>query len=112
MQATDTGAATAHASAPPAASLTTRLRRLSVYFGNQRLAWGLAIAATLVGAITEPLIPALLQPLLDKGFTQGSLPLWMVPLAILGIFLVRGLAQFVGQYALARIANEGMLALR
>ena len=112
MQATDTGAATAHAPAPPAASLTTRLRRLSVYFGNQRLAWGLAIAATLVGAITEPLIPALLQPLLDKGFTQGSLPLWMVPLAILGIFLVRGLAQFVGQYALARIANEGMLALR
>ena len=85
---------------------------MSVYFGNQRLAWGLAIAATLVGAITEPLIPALLQPLLDRGFTQGTLQLWMVPLAILGIFFVRGLAQFVGQYALARIANEGMLTLR
>lgn len=61
-----------------------RLKRLSVYFGDQRMAWSLAIVATLVGAITEPLIPALLQPLLDKGFTQGTLQLWMVPLAILG----------------------------
>ncbi len=66
----------------------------------------------MVGAITEPLIPALLQPLLDQGFTKGTLHLWMVPAAIMGVFLVRGLAQFVAQYALARIANEGMLALR
>jgi len=65
-----------------------------------------------VGAITEPLIPALLKPLLDQGFTEGSLELWMVPAAIMGVFVVRGLAQFVGQYALARIANEGMLTLR
>jgi len=111
MQATDTGAKPSPASTP-SSSLTTRLRRLSVYFGNQRMAWSLAVVATLIGAITEPLIPALLQPLLDKGFTQGTLPLWAVPLAILGVFFVRGIAQFVGQYALARIANEGMLALR
>ena len=113
MQATDPSATgPAAPPAPPAPTLTARLARLSVYFGNQRLAWGLAIAATLVGAATEPLIPALLQPLLDRGFTQGNLPLWAVPLAIMGVFLVRGLAQFVGQYALARIANEGMLLLR
>lgn len=93
-------------------TLATRLRRLSVYFGNQRSAWTLAVLATLVGAVTEPLIPALLKPLLDQGFTEGSLKLWMVPLAIMGVFLVRGLAQFAGQYALARIANEGMMKLR
>ncbi|MBJ2162923.1 lipid A export permease/ATP-binding protein MsbA [Acidovorax sp. IB03] len=92
--------------------LMTRLARLAVYFGHQRLAWGLAIAATLVGAVTEPMIPALLQPLLDKGFTQGTLQVWTVPLAIMGVFLIRGLAQFIGQYALAKIANEGMLLLR
>lgn len=112
MHAKDPGSAPADTPSSPPASLTHRLQRLSVYFGNQRLAWGLAIVATLVGAITEPLIPALLQPLLDRGFTQGTLQLWMVPLAILGIFFVRGVAQFVGQYALARIANEGMLKLR
>lgn len=93
-------------------TLAARLRRLSVYFGNQRSAWTLAVLATLVGAVTEPLIPALLKPLLDQGFTEGSLKLWMVPLAIMGVFLVRGLAQFAGQYALARIANEGMMKLR
>jgi subfamily B ATP-binding cassette protein MsbA len=111
MHAKDPGASPSTAPQPPD-SLIARLKRLAVYFGNQRLAWSLAIVATLVGAITEPLMPALLQPLLDQGFTHGTLELWMVPVAILGIFLVRGLANFVGQYALARIANEGMLLLR
>ncbi len=30
----------------------------------------------------------------------------------MGVFLMRGIAQFCAQYALARIANEGMLKLR
>lgn len=94
------------------ARLSTRLARLAVYFGGQRLAWGLAIIGTLAGALTEPLLAALLKPLLDQGFTQGTLALWKVPVAIMGLFLVRGLALFAAQYALARIANEGMLALR
>lgn len=114
MHAPDSGSHST-TSAPPAAPperLMPRLKRLTPYFGGQRLAWAAAIVATLLGAITEPLIPALLQPLLDRGFTEGTLQLWMVPLAIMGVFLVRGLAQFVAQYALARIANEGMLALR
>ncbi|SDM36730.1 ATP-binding cassette, subfamily B, MsbA [Oryzisolibacter propanilivorax] len=102
----------AQAPAAPPLSLLARLKRLHVYFGHQRLAWTLAVLATLVGAATEPLIPALLKPLLDQGFTDGSLQLWMVPVAIIGVFLVRGVAQFSGQYALARIANEGMLRLR
>ncbi|NMM79615.1 lipid A export permease/ATP-binding protein MsbA [Acidovorax sp. SRB_14] len=102
----------APAQPPPPERLLQRLKRLSIYFGNQRRAWVLAVVATLVGAATEPLMPALLKPLLDRGFTQGSLELWMVPVAIMGIFMVRGLAQFTGQYALTRIANEGMLKLR
>ncbi|WP_157774173.1 lipid A export permease/ATP-binding protein MsbA [Paracidovorax citrulli] len=85
---------------------------MSSYFGGQRLAWSLAVLATVVAAVTEPLIPALLKPLLDQGFTEGSLKLWLVPVAVMGVFFVRGLAQFGGQYALARIANEGMLKLR
>ena len=98
--------------APQSLSLWERLRRLHPYFGHQRLAWTMAVLATIVAAATEPLIPALLKPLLDQGFTEGSLELWMVPVAIIGVFLVRGLAQFTGQYALTRIANEGMLRLR
>ena len=113
MHAPDFPAQSAPASySQPPEKLWQRLKRLSLYFGNQRLIWSLAVLATLVGAITEPLIPALLKPLLDRGFTQGSLALWVVPVAIMGIFALRGAAQFVGQYALTRIANEGMLVLR
>ena len=108
MQASDSGTAPS----VPAPTLRARLSRLTPYFGGQRMAWALAIIGTLVGAVTEPLIPALLKPLLDSGFTQGTLDLWLVPMAIIGVFIVRGLAQFMGQYALARIANEGMLRLR
>ncbi|MBS0467491.1 MAG: lipid A export permease/ATP-binding protein MsbA [Proteobacteria bacterium] len=97
---------------PPQLPLMARLRRLHAYFGYQRLAWTMALLATVVAAITEPLIPALLKPLLDQGFTEGSLQLWMVPVAIIGVFLIRGAAQFTSQYALSRIANEGMLRLR
>lgn len=103
-------AADGPASSPP--PLFSRLKRMSSFFGRQRLAWSLAVLATVVAAITEPLIPALLKPLLDQGFTEGSLKLWLVPVAVMGVFFVRGLAQFGGQYALARIANEGMLKLR
>jgi subfamily B ATP-binding cassette protein MsbA len=98
-------------SSPPL-RLHRRLARLEAYFGKQGLAWSMAILATLLGAGTEPLIPALMQPLLDQGFTKGTLPLWFVPLALLGLFAVRGVAQFVAQYALARIANDGMMRLR
>ena len=86
--------------------------RLKVYFGQQHGVWGIAILATLVAAITEPMIPALFQPLLDKGFARNALPLWMVPVAVIGIFLLRGIAHFLGQFALARITNDGMEKLR
>lgn len=93
--------------------LRQRLRRVAPYFwGNLRWTWAGALLATLVGAATEPLIPALLKPLLDNGFTQGDLNLWLVPVFIIGLFFVRGVAQFIAQYALARVANDGMLALR
>ena len=93
-------------------SFTKRMLRLWPFFGKQRASWVLAILATLVAACTEPLIPALFKPLLDDGFSENSLPLWMVPTAIIGIFLIRGAAYFISQYALARIANDGMQALR
>ncbi len=72
----------------------------------------LAAGATLVGALTEPLIPALLKALLDQGFSAGAVPLWMVPTALLGLFGVRGLAGFVAQYALSHTAANGMLQMR
>lgn len=82
------------------------------WFGGSRQWWTLGVVAALIAALTEPLMPALLKPLLDRGFTRGQLALWTVPAAIILLFAVRGIAQFVSQYALARIANEGMQRLR
>jgi subfamily B ATP-binding cassette protein MsbA len=82
------------------------------WFGGSRRWWSLAIGAAILAALTEPLMPALLKPLLDRGFSRGQLALWTVPAAIILLFAVRGLAQFVSQYALARIANDGMQRLR
>ena len=110
-------AATATAARNPASSvvqlpLRARLARLTPYFGYQRWTWVMAVLATIVVAGTEVAIPALLQPLVDKGFTGGTLALWAVPVAIVGVFFIRGIAQFINQYALARIANDGMMRLR
>ncbi len=100
------------AQALPVHSVFRRMQRLIPYFGTQRWSWTLGVLATVVAAVTEPLIPALFQPLLDKGFSQGALPLWSVPVAVMGIFAIRGAAHFVSQYSLTRIANDGMQLLR
>jgi subfamily B ATP-binding cassette protein MsbA len=94
------------------ASITQRLARIAPYLKNGRRALALAGLGAVVGASTEPMIPALLQPLLDKGFTSRELPLWSIPLALIALFAVRGLAGFVAQYGLASAAQNGVLQLR
>ncbi len=96
----------------PTPGIRARMLKLAPYFAHQRGIWALAIAATLLAALTEPLIPALFQPLLDKGFAENSLPLWSIPLVVIGLFALRGLAHFTGQYAMARVTNDGMEKLR
>jgi subfamily B ATP-binding cassette protein MsbA len=98
--------------APVRAPLMRRLSRLMTWFGESRRWWTIGVVAALIAALTEPLMPALLKPLLDRGFSRGQLALWTVPVVLISLFAVRGLAQFVSQYALARIANEGMQRLR
>jgi subfamily B ATP-binding cassette protein MsbA len=104
-------AGTAPASASPA-PIGQRLRRIWPYFSQSRSTWAIAIGATVVASATEPLVPALLQPLLDKGFGKGGIDLWLVPVTLLLLFGVRGFAGFVAQIALAKVTNLGLLALR
>lgn len=82
------------------------------WFGSSRQWWAVGLIGALLAALTEPLMAALLKPLLDRGFTRGEMPLWFIPAAVLLLFAVRGIAQFISQYALSRIANEGMQKLR
>jgi len=99
-------------SQPSMPTLLQRFARLWPYLRPGRMGLVAAGLAALVGAATEPMIPALMQPLLDQGFNAGKLPLWLVPLVIIGLFTVRGAAGFVAQYALAWTANRAVLNLR
>ena len=93
-------------------TLLQRFARITPYFRQGRIGIVAAFLGSLVGAATEPLIPELMKPLLDQGFTGGKLALWMVPVAIVGIFAVRGVAGFIAQYALSWAAYRGVQDLR
>jgi subfamily B ATP-binding cassette protein MsbA len=96
----------------PAETIRQRLKRLWPYFRSARAGIALAAMGTLLGAATEPMIPALLKTLLDRGFAEGNIALWMVPVALMGLFGIRGMAGFVAQYALSYTASLGLLNLR
>ncbi len=89
-----------------------RLGRIQSYF--EQPTWPLLgiLAATITMSLTEPAIPALLQPLLDKGFAGNDLSLWKVPVFIMGLFAIRGLAGFFAQALLAVLSNNAMQKLR
>ena len=96
----------------PKPTLLRRLARVWPYFRGSRSGWALAIGATIVASATEPFVPALLKPLLDRGFQQDSFNLWLVPLTLMLLFIIRGLSGFLAQLALAKVTNDGLLQLR
>lgn len=104
--------ATAAASAAEKSTMWRRIARVWPYFSGSRAGWALAIGATIVASATEPFVPALLKPLLDRGFQRDSFNLWLVPLALMLLFTVRGLSGFLAQFALAKVTNDGLLKLR
>lgn len=89
-----------------------RIARVWPYFRGSRAGWAVAIGATIVASATEPFVPALLKPLLDRGFQRDSLSLWMVPATLMLLFTIRGLSGFLAQLALAKVTNDGLLQLR
>ncbi|MBF5014236.1 lipid A export permease/ATP-binding protein MsbA [Burkholderia pseudomultivorans] len=74
----------------------------------------LAVMTMGVVAATEAGIPALLKPLLDHGFgSHGSdRAKWYVPIAVIGLALVRGVSQYASNYLLNYVSNRILLQLR
>jgi subfamily B ATP-binding cassette protein MsbA len=100
---------------PPAHSINSIqiYTRLLAFVRPYWKPFALALAAMVLLAATEPLFPALMKPLLDKGFSgQPRDDLWLAPLAIVGIFLTRGILSFSGGYLMAWVANRVVLDLR
>ena len=96
----------------PIKSLLSRLRRLLPYFGVLKGTWVLVVISAIIGALTEPMIPELLRLLLEHGFQKRDLQIWMVPVSLLSLFAVRGLAGYVAQIGLSKITSQGLLLLR
>ena len=84
--------------------LLAMLRRLRPYAQGSAAYVSLIVLAVIVTAITEPLVPALMKPLLDRGFGDNRLALWIVPVALISLFAVRGLSTFVSKYGTSALA--------
>jgi subfamily B ATP-binding cassette protein MsbA len=73
----------------------------------------LSIIATAVTASTDPLLPALLKPMLDGTFVnRDDNIIRLVPIFVLLIFLVRGIASFVSSYAIGWVGDKVVMDLR
>ena len=112
MGSDSTDSSASSAQSKPVGSLVQRLARLLPYFGVLKGTWALVALSAVVGALTEPMIPALLKRLLDEGFQQGKLDIWMIPVSLLSLFAVRGLAGYVTQIGLSKITGHGLVLLR
>jgi len=74
------------------------LRRLYPFLYPHR--WGavLTVLAYIGAAATEPWLPKLIGYAFGEGFKQNAFPLYMVPVVLIGLYLVRGIFGFAGQY--------------
>lgn len=100
-------------SSPAPASNRAIYLRLLGYVRPYRKVFGLAILGMALTALTEPLFPALMKPLLDKGFVPGNRSdLYLIPLALIAIFVVRGCLTYFTSYAMAWVTNRLIMDLR
>jgi ATP-binding cassette, subfamily B, bacterial MsbA len=76
---------------------------------------GLALAFLFaaLSAATEPVLPYLMAPFLDKGFSADrNFPLWWVPASVVGIMAARGITSFLAQYAFAWVSQRTVERIR
>jgi subfamily B ATP-binding cassette protein MsbA len=87
--------------------------RLLGYVRPYWRAFAVALAAMVVVAATEPALPALMKPLLDGTFVdRDPRIIGLMPFAILLLFAVRGIATYLGSYAINWVGNKVVLDLR
>jgi subfamily B ATP-binding cassette protein MsbA len=94
-------------------SLGQVARRLKRYAWPNRWPFGLGVGLFFASSSIDPLVPLFFKWLIDHGFKpQPGLPLWIVPVVIVGLFAGRGLLAFGGAYLFARSTADTVLALR
>jgi subfamily B ATP-binding cassette protein MsbA len=88
-------------------------RRLLGYASPHYRVFLLAVLAMLVFAMTDTGFAALMKPMLDGSFVEHDPEaIRFVPLALIGLFMVRGVAGFALRYGMSWIGRQVILALR
>ncbi len=78
-----------------------------------RWVFALSILGTVLVAATEPVLPALLKPLLDGSFVdRDPTNITLMPLVLIGLFVLRGLAGYMGGVTMRWVANRVVMDLR
>ena len=89
------------------------LKRLTGYALRYKSGLVCSILAMIAVAVLEPLVPALLKPLIDENFSQSSNvnPL-KIPILLLAVFLFKGLAEYASNVLSQWVANKVITDIR
>lgn len=87
--------------------------RLLGYLKPYWKVFGLAVLGMICTAATEPVFPAIMKYLLDRGFNAPDRRLvWLIPLGIVLLFAVRGVLSFCTNYLMTWISTRLVIDLR
>jgi subfamily B ATP-binding cassette protein MsbA len=87
--------------------------RLLRYVLPYRKIFLFSLLGTVAFAATEPAMPALMKPLLDETFvTKNTDTLLTLPLLLILLFTVRGIASFISGYGMKWVATRVVMDLR
>lgn len=98
---------------PSDASSRALYTRLLGYLRPYWKVFALAVLGMICTAATEPVFPAIMKYLLDNGFKTGDSRLvWLIPLGIVLLFVVRGILSFCTNYLMTWISTRLVIDLR
>jgi subfamily B ATP-binding cassette protein MsbA len=93
--------------------LPPHFRRALRMFHPYRGRLALALIGMILTAATEPMFPAVMRLLLDRGFVgKPTLQLWMVPAGVIGIFILRGMSTFLTNYMMTWVSSTLLNEMR
>lgn len=88
-------------------------RRLLGYAKPYWKVFSISIVGMLIFAATEPFFAAMMKPLLDGSFVERDAELVrLMPILLIGLFLVRGVAGFIDSYCLKWVGRRVVADLR
>ena len=99
----------------PSRSVSSRelYLRLLRYVAPYRHVFMVAIAGAILVALTEAALPAIMKPLFDGVFVErDAMAIRWMPLIIIALFVVRGLAEYAATYCMAWVSNRLVMDLR